>query len=212
MHCTGRGDVKFTVTANVPDGYPYELSRTSDLVLVHQHKVCPIPELLTHNPVDLAQGWNLISLPLIPEDPAIEVVLDGIDFQKVAAYSPFQDWMNYNPPPVPSDLTQMNDGWGYWIDMGTATATLINNGYQLVGPPPAVPPYYDVVVGWNLIGFKSPIPRSPGDYLAGINGRYVVIYGFANGVYFLVGSPGNESLQPGLGYWIAVTAPGTIYP
>jgi len=216
VHCTGRGDVKFTVTAAVPLGEcgmegPY-YCRTSELVIVHQQKVCPIPELLTCRPVGLIQGWNLISLPLIPEDPTIGVVLDGIPFQKVAAYSPFQDWKYYNPLPAPSDLYQMNDGWGYWVDMGSAATTLDVCGYELVGPPPAVPPYYGVVVGWNLIGFKSTMPKLPVDYLAGIAGKYVVIYGFANGVYFLVGSLGHTSLLPGLGYWIAITAPGTIYP
>ena len=43
-------------------------------------------------------------------------------------------------------------------------------------------------------------------------GKYVMIYGFANGSFFIVGSPGHEYLQPGLGYWIACTSAGTIYP
>ncbi len=73
-----------------------------------------------------------------------------------------------------------------------------------------MPPAYDVYVGWNLIGFKSTTARTVSDYLAGIDGKWTMIYGYANGSYFVAQS--GDQMQPGLGYWIAVTATGTIYP
>ena len=78
------------------------------------------------------------------------------------------------------------------------------------GPPPAAPPSYNVVPGWNLIGFKKTASQPANQYLSAINGKYTVIYGFANGAYFIV-TP-SQNLEPGRGYWLAVTEAGTIYP
>jgi len=78
--------------------------------------------------------------------------------------------------------------------------------------PPEVPPSYNVVEGWNLIGFKSTTPKLASNYLAAIDGKYTVIYGYdaATDIYFTVQS--GDSLQPGHGYWIAITEAGTIFP
>jgi uncharacterized repeat protein (TIGR01451 family) len=161
--------------------------------------------------VSLAQGYNLMSLPLIPEDPTLPNLLTslGTKVDLVAAYSPFQDWKVYTPGG--GDLTAMNDGWGYWMLMNAA-GTLSYDGYELVAPPPAVPPSYTLVEGWNLIGFKSTRPKPIAEYLAAISGKYTILYGYANGNYFIAGTAGHEYLQPGQGYWIAVIQPGTIYP
>jgi hypothetical protein len=170
---------------------------------------------------ELDAGINLISLPLIPEvDPVDytdpEVMMNGLDFNQVAMYiadgdpTP-DDWLYYNPLPAPSDPLWFADGFGYFIDMETA-GTLCFDGYELAAPPPALPPSYDVELGWNLVGFKSTTPKLPSEYLAAIAGKYVMIYGFADGAYFIAGSPGHEYLQPCQGYWIAVVDTGTIYP
>jgi hypothetical protein len=41
-----------------------------------------------------------------------------------------------------------------------------------------------------------------------------MIYGYKDGAFFIAGAPGNASLEPGLGYWLAlkVDESGTIYP
>jgi len=80
-----------------------------------------------------------------------------------------------------------------------------------------LPPSYDVYGGWNLIGFKSTTAKLPTEYLAGIAGKYVMIYGYDNGAFYAVGSPGHAMLVPYYGYWLAVIdtkvgAEGTIYP
>ena len=68
--------------------------------------------------------------------------------------------------------------------------------------------------GWNLIGFKSTVPKLPEEYLAGIADQYVMIYGYDDGNFFIAGAPGHEMLQPGLGYWLAMRTgeAGTIFP
>jgi len=79
-----------------------------------------------------------------------------------------------------------------------------------------LPPTYPVVAGWNMVGFKS-IPWNATnvtaeDYLAGTDP--VRIYGFENGSWFFISGPpyDDPKMEPGLGYWVAFTEPGTIYP
>jgi uncharacterized repeat protein (TIGR01451 family) len=160
--------------------------------------------------IALKTGWNLISLPLIPNNSAIGTVLAGVlgNVSIVYGYDPSAGWKSYIPGgPTPS-LTTMVDGKGYWINM-IAAATLTVNG--VVNPlPPTTPPAYSVAAGWNLIGFKSTTAMTAGDYLAAIAGQWTRIWGYTNGQYGAVTSSGM--LQPGGGYWIAVTSAGTIFP
>jgi len=167
--------------------------------------------------IQLYQGWNLIStmlyIPTGNQTPAtlLASVLNNTHIV----------WGDYNPangtwksyiPAGPSSLTEIRDGKGYWINMTAAdTLNLSALGSELPTPP-EVPPSYNVVEGWNLIGFKSTTSQLASDYLAGIDGKYTVIYGYnaAADIYFTVQS--GDSLQPGYGYWIAITEAGTIFP
>ena len=167
--------------------------------------------------IQLYKGWNLISTMLyIPpgnRTPAtlLASVLNNTDIV----------WGDYNPangtwksylPAGPSSLTEIRDGKGYWINMTAAdTLNLSALGSELPDPP-EVPPSYNVVKGWNLIGFKSTTSKLASKYLEGIDGKYTVIYGYnaAADIYFTVQS--GDSLQPGYGYWIAITEAGTIFP
>lgn len=168
----------------------------------------------TTDPIELEAGWNLISLPLIPDDSAINAVLAGITDGTVEQVRTWdQVWHNWaSTPPEPSNLiTDMEDGQGYWVASAEG-GTLEVSGYELCGPFPALPPSYDVVSGWNLIGYTS--ITSPGDietYLGevALGTNLQAIYGFdaSSGLYDI-----PATLEPGCGYWIALTLGGTIYP
>ncbi len=161
--------------------------------------------------IDLEIGWNLISPMLIPTDSAIATVLTDVTVDSVHAYDPTATptWTSYIPG-APSDLGTIDDGKGYWVEMSDA-ATLTIQGVDLPTPP-EMPPTYGVVVGWNLIGFKSTTPTVTSTYLAAISGQYTMIYSFnaASQIYVSVQSSGD--FEPGKGYWIAITEAGTIYP
>jgi len=178
----------------------------------------------------LDEGYNLISLTLIPYDTDIEQMLitdNNLDL-RVASYwtggpTGVGEWLNFWPLDLlATDLTTIEDGKGYWLDLDTAVDPdddLCYEGWELVGWVqvddtwvPSLPPSYDMVEGWNLMGFKSTTPKPAEEYLAAIASKYVMIYGYDDGIYFIAGSPGHEYLEPGLGYWIAMTEPGTIYP
>jgi hypothetical protein len=82
-----------------------------------------------------------------------------------------------------------------------------------VAPNP--PSSYDVVVGWNMIGYTSTTSEAASVYLAGVSG-IVRLYSYNNVTgYSSVTTTGTGSaaaMNPGQGYWLAVTAAGTIYP
>ena len=102
----------------------------------------------------------------------------------------------------------MTAQYGYWINMNAAD-TLSFTGVELVSGT-TVPPSYPVSVGWNLVGFKSTSPMAAGDYLNAMAGKWVRMYGYANGMYTAVQS--GDMMMPGKGYWLAAIAAGTIYP
>lgn len=158
----------------------------------------------------LDEGWNLVSLPLIPFESDVEALLADVATSVASVWSyeaATRLWSSYVPDgPLPT-LTHLVDGKGYWIAMD-APDTLRVEGRELPAPP-SMPPTYEVVEGWNLIGFKSCISRTVDDYLAGVGG-YTVVQGYAHGDYFRVLGP--EYMEPGHGYWVAVTGAGTIYP
>jgi len=161
--------------------------------------------------ITLIEGWNLISLPLIPLDSAINAVVAGILDNVISVWhwdAAAKRWYSFAPG-ASSDLTSMRDGKAYWINMKAAetlhlAGTQMPKGTQL-------PPAYDVVVGWNMVGFKSTVSNvTAADYLEGT--EYVRIYFFKNGTWDLIPAPYSEFMEPGLGYWVAFTEPGTIYP
>jgi len=160
--------------------------------------------------IELSEGWNLVSLPLIPENSSIEAVLSGVieNVSSVWAYDATSgEWLMYNPAiPEISDLATMEDGVGYWINM-TSAATLTIQGSEFPAPP-ATPPVYHVVEGWNLIGYKETAAMSASEYLAGVD--YVRLWTFVDGRWSSVSAA--DDMVPGQGYWIAVSEEGWIYP
>ncbi|WP_243113858.1 Ig-like domain-containing protein [Desulfofundulus salinus] len=162
--------------------------------------------------VTLKAGWNLVSLPLIPNEPSIGTVLASV-YDKLGAVWSYDavagKWSSYAPG-APSSLTVMRDGKGYWVKVNGDCSFAVEGVEMPVGPQ--VPPSYELVPGWNLIGFKSTVPEKASEYLAAMAGKYTVIYGYDAATQRFHQVLAGENLQPGKGYWIAVTAPGYIYP
>lgn len=162
--------------------------------------------------VTLNKGWNLISLPIVPDDSAIGVVLADVMDNVVSVHhyrAATGTWLIYAPPDFTS-LTTMEDGKAYWINM-TAGLNLTVVG-QAVAPPGygPPPPAYSVVEGWNMVGFRAMEAMKAEEYLKGTDD--VRIYGFDlnQGGWFSLADDGY--MEPGLGYWIAFSDAGTIYP
>jgi C1A family cysteine protease len=158
--------------------------------------------------IPLFAGWNLISLPLIPDSTSIEDILAGINVDRVAAYDgATQEWYLYSPG-VPSDLTEMTHGKGYWVKV-TSPCTL-----TIEGTAPQLPYDIPLFVGWNLIGLPLiPESQSIEDVLAGISVDRVAAYDGATQEWYLY-SPGAPSdlteMTHGKGYWVKVSSPCTL--
>ena len=113
--------------------------------------------------ITLVEGWNLISLPVVPESNDIADVLADISENVVMVrhYDGATDtWLWQVPATGAGALTTLQDGLGYWIFMD-APDTLCVVGQQLPDPPA-----YQVVEGWNLIGFTSTTTMEHSEYLS----------------------------------------------
>jgi hypothetical protein len=169
--------------------------------------------------VQLYAGWNLISLPLIPNDPSAQNMLTGMGARKslsvVWAYVGTPRAWKYFMPGKSSTLTTMNDGYGYWFYMSKADILFVDG---TVIPPAGMPPSYALVAGWNLVGFKSQPnadeTKSVGTYLSSISGSYdlnnVWIYENPGGAWTRADS--GYVLQPGQAMWVLMTAPAVLRP
>ncbi|KXS43576.1 MAG: fibronectin type III domain-containing protein [Methanohalophilus sp. T328-1] len=162
----------------------------------------------TTKPLDLRAGWNMMSLPLIPADSSIEEVLAGIDedtdVEYVWAYdAQSNNWTSYSAVSG-GELEEMVDGKGYLLKTDS-TGTMTVSGYEdvdLIETPRA----YDVYEGWNLIGFKYTDNMNSSEYLGNVATSTDRLYGLGGELEM------DEVMQPGQGYWLAVSQDGTIYP
>jgi len=200
-----------TATATNYSGLEADEAHTS-------HRLC----IMNTAGIPLVRGWNLISLPLIPDNPDIDVVLaelveDGTVIEVDTYSRPDNKWLTWVADGMaPCDLDVMVDGVGYWVKMAEADVLVIH-GINLPVAGAGVPPTYQLYKNWNLIGFKSVFPRSVVDYLgpAYAAGAFQQMYYYqpvlgGSGYYMPVSLLGT--LFPTRGYWLAVSEKGTINP
>ncbi|MGD0336365.1 MAG: hypothetical protein ABSB18_04620 [Candidatus Omnitrophota bacterium] len=121
----------------------------------------------TYN-LSLKAGENFISLPLTPQDTNIANILSPIiaqvkDVWEFTSFDTNDPWKHYQPGMEGySDLTQMNAGKGYWINVKT------NVTLQITGT--SVPENFlvNLKAGWNAIGW-------PYQYSQGITAALVAL-------------------------------------
>ncbi len=230
----GVGDI-YTVEAEIAAGTPWgDYTVTITATDTKANAAIPVTANLTvvsgatGYEIELVEGWNLVSLPLIPDSDNISVVISAANLASanvsnvagIRAYDPATGLFPYYDPDLGSgDLATMEDGVGYWVFMDVAD-TLTVTGRQWPVPP-AIPPVYPVVEGWNLIGVKDITPIYYWDYLSNLydffDYDFSVVWGYdaEAGRYFNVfplGDGDEEYLFPGSGYWLWMKVAGTIVP
>jgi hypothetical protein len=180
--------------------------------------------------IPLYRKWNLISLPLVPlVDPPIDPILDAYAFKSeilsVWYFDQCDDkWYVYpaGTPGADAELTDMEDGKGYWIrikyDVANPAGTPLD-GLWVWGTdkpvPPASPSAYPVCTGWNMIGFTSLGNMWDSVYLWNFPfpGAHGAVYGWwaPTQTWFNL-CHDAVVLWPGEGYWASFGLDGTIFP
>ncbi len=154
--------------------------------------------------INLNTGWNLSSLSLQPADTNITSVLESISGKYLSVWA-YMDgsWRAYDPnSPGFSDLTTMEAGKGYWLNM-TEAATLTVSGST---PSNSI----ELVKSWNLVGYNSQTAKPIADCMSSIEGRYDSVSTYdpyeetwlqyvPDALPFL---SNLEFMQPGRGYWL----------
>ena len=200
---TADSDQKAIFTWNIPDDFPGGNYLAVATATCNEY-TSSLSESFTIGGKSLDKGWNLISLCKQPPDNAIPIPVDPI-IGKYSSVWAFQNnsWKVYDPDhPGFSDLTTMEAGWGYWINM-TETGTLTVTGTE---PSKSL----DLIRGWNLVGYNSCTPQPIADALKSIEGKYISVWLYINGQW-KVYDPANpgfsdlDRMEPGYGYWIKTT-------
>ena len=149
-------------------------------------------------------SWYLISLSKQPTDKDIADVLNSISGKYVSVWAYIDgSWKVYDPNnPGFSDLTTMEAGRGYWINM-TEYAAL-----SVTGSTPSKS--IDLQSGWNLVGYNSSTSQSVTDALASMTEKFISIWAYMDGSWKVYdpNNPGFSDLttmEPGYGYWINAT-------
>jgi hypothetical protein len=162
------------------------------------------------HPIVLQPSWNLIGLPLIPTDTSRAAVLSlilkqGASGVIVYGYDSTTSEFALNP-------ATMVDGKGYWIYM-TAYDVMIVSG-RTSSPPPALPPNYNLVTGWNLAGYKSTIGHSVTEYLSSLptESRFTYIYLWDPSLQTWLMRQTTYEMSPGQGFWIWMYSDQTLIP
>jgi|GEM_PF-6319851 len=127
--------------------------------------------------ISLAVGWNLISIPYQPANTSIATLLSGIAGKYSIVWGEFNPatsaWKNYNPAKQTNSLTAMEPNKGYWVKV-TEACTLSATGAIVTSKGGSL------ASGWNLIGFAGDVDTAITTVLAGISGKYSIVWGEFN--------------------------------
>jgi hypothetical protein len=152
----------------------------------------------------LANGWNLISLPLIQTDTSKEYVLYSMDgnYVTIQRYhaGKSRPWLHWHKgkPNFLNDQMQMNHIEGYYID-------IMASDYLVVAGKVPTNTQISLKAGWNLVDYPCLTNRTVSDALSSIAGKYnkVEYYDPLKDREVELGL--SDYMQPGLGYWIHAT-------
>jgi hypothetical protein len=151
--------------------------------------------------INLAPGWNLISLPVEPSNSNIQSVLSGIKYAALYAFDGTR-YQTYIPGESGNDLQRLEAGRGYWLY--TEEAGTLNIQGQ------AASKAISLKSGWNLVGVNSMNALQVSTAAQSLAGKLEAIYGFDTGTNSYKGYVPSmvsdlTTLRPGEGYWVYVS-------
>ena len=184
-------------------------------------------EVLKRQPyeIELDPGWNLISVPGDPFNPAVGSVI-GADL-KADTVLGYQrgEWVTAvrnEDGRWQGTLTDIQGGYGYWV-----RTTVVETIETVIPPtlPTSVLPTVPIVAGWNLVGVVDAAQRAIGEdigedadeYLTSLKNSWRVAYSFETQLnQWAKILPNDTTVEPvmlnGSGYWLWNTRAGTLVP
>ena len=183
-------------------------------------------EVLERQPyeVTLDPGWNLISVPGDPFNPAVGSVI-GADL-KADTVLGYQggEWVTAvrnEDGRWQGTLTDIVGGYGYWV-----RTSVVEDIETVIPPilPTAVLPTVPIVAGWNLVGVVDAeqhdvgmpdAEHKAGEYLTSLGKNWRVAYSYEtqqNSWKKLLPSDDAGVMENGSGYWLWNVAPGVLVP
>jgi len=123
---------------------------------------------------NLMKGWNLISLPVIPDNTNVESI-----FKNVEVTYGFDDGSYIN-------IDNIENGSGYWVKMNKTTS------FRIYGANIKSKQLY-LTKGWHLIGGISTLSEAQTEPENSIS----IIYYYDDGAYHQA-----DKFEPGFGYWV----------
>ncbi|MEM2263190.1 MAG: hypothetical protein QW160_03125, partial [Candidatus Bathyarchaeia archaeon] len=158
----------------------------------------------TWYPIVLHEGWNLVSLPLIPNNTATSSIYSLILKQGAAGVTVTYGFDNTAKSWIMNPTT-MADGKGYWIYM-KAYDVLIVQGLP-TPEPPALPTTYHLPAGWCLAGFTETTSMEADVYLESLEPgsfRWLYVWDAAAQSWTMVDTrpESTDLLAPGQAFWI----------
>ena len=168
--------------------------------------------------------WNFFSTPLRLKYDGVADVFAPVAANLRGVYhwdNAQQKWFGYSTnsalPGEYQSLSKIEDGKGYLVRMKTdyeGWTPGLNTAMWLFGHAqayaPSMPFSYNVVTGWTMMGYTSLA-------LAGDATTYLEPAVHLAHPYGVLGLDGNAYvsqtlMNPGFGYWVYFTAPGTVVP
>jgi hypothetical protein len=156
----------------------------------------PTPAPVISYKIGLAKNWNLVSIPVQPENTDVGEVLKGIEGKYMAVHAwNGKEYESYYPGSASSTLKRMEAGRGYWIYM-KEKADLEIEGKE------ARSLSIELKKDWNLVGYNSIEGMDTETALGPIGNKVLVVYGYSasNNSYEVAGK-----LEGGRGYWLLCT-------
>ena len=131
--------------------------------------------------ISLEAGWNLISIPVIPDDASVDAIFGDNITKPVYEYN-----SGYN------SVTNLEPKKGYWV---------LANAQVNIDVTGTAPTNLEVTVypGWNLIG-----PVSSGVQVGSFDNVTLPVYGYDSGY------KSATTLEQTKGYWVLASAETTL--
>jgi hypothetical protein len=115
-----------------------------------------ITKFVIGNYIFLHEGWNLISVPLVPPDKNLHSVLSSISgyYDAVQWYdSDSGSWKHHHisKPSTLNTLVNIDHRMGFWIHISEPRGVL----FEYSGSPPGAAQVISLRTGWNVVGYPT---------------------------------------------------------